>query len=64
MSSIYTSTGSDFSLTTVKDHGIEMSFGVPLDVVDVISIKNEAFIVVQEKGSPISETPLTSNIEK
>lgn len=42
-----------------------MSYGVPLDVIDVLSVKSGAYATVQERGLPLSETPLvTSNVER
>lgn len=63
-SSLHTSTGSDISLKTVEDHGFEISYGLPLDTMDVISIKSEAFTIVQEEDSPLSEIPFTTNTER
>lgn len=63
-STLHTSTGSDISLKTVQDHGIEMKYELPLDVMDVISIKSGAFMIIQEEGSPLSEIPLITDIER
>lgn len=55
---LHTSTGYDVSLKSAKDRGFQMSYGVPLGVMDVLSVKSEAFSTVQERGGPLSETPL------
>lgn len=59
-SSVHTSMGSDFSLTTVEGRGFEVTYELPLDVIDILSMKAEAFGTVQEKDSPIIEMPLTT----
>ncbi|XP_060861024.1 apolipophorins isoform X2 [Metopolophium dirhodum] len=59
-SSIHTSTGSDISLETTQGRGFEMVYGLPLDVMDILTIKSEAFSIVQEKESESIEIPLTS----
>lgn len=61
----HTSTGSDFSLKTSKGRGFQMVYGLPLDEIDVLSLKSGAFATVQEKGSPLSEIPLIApNVER
>lgn len=57
-SSLHTSTGYDISLKSAKGRGFQMSYGLPLDVIDVLSVKSGASSTVQERGSPLSETPL------
>jgi len=37
-----------------------MVYGLPLDVMDILTIKSEAFSIVQEKESESIEIPLTS----
>uniref|UniRef100_A0A2H8TZF4 Apolipophorin n=1 Tax=Melanaphis sacchari TaxID=742174 RepID=A0A2H8TZF4_9HEMI len=59
-SSLHTSTGSDFSLETVQKRGFEMVYGLPLDVMDILTIKSGAYSTVQEKGSQSIEVPLLS----
>ncbi|VVC28237.1 Vitellinogen, open beta-sheet,von Willebrand factor, type D domain,Lipid transport protein, N- [Cinara cedri] len=59
-SSLHTSTGLDYALETIKGHGFEMIYELPLDVMDVLSAKSGAFSIIQEKGSPTIETPLMS----
>jgi len=59
-SSLHTSTGSDFLLKTTQGQGFEMVYGLPLDVMDILTIKSEAFSIVQEKESESIEIPLTS----
>lgn len=64
-SSVHSAMGSDFSLTTVEGRGFEITYELPLDVIDIFSMKTEAFATVQEKDSPMIETPLTTTgIEK
>lgn len=52
--------GSDFSLTTVEGRGFEIKHGLPLNVMDILSIKSGAFKIVQKKENPIIEIPLTT----
>lgn len=59
-SSLHTSTGFDFSLETVQGRGFEMVYGLPLNVMDILTIKSGAFSIVQEKGSEPVEIPITS----
>jgi hypothetical protein len=59
-SSLHTSTGSDFSLETVKNRGFQIVYGLPLDVMDILTIKSGAYSIVQEKGSQSIEIPLSS----
>lgn len=59
-SSLHTSTGSDISLQTKQERGFELVYGVPLKVMDILTIKSEAFSIVQEKGNQSIETPLMS----
>jgi len=61
LSSIYTSTGFDSLFEAVKGRGVEMVYELPLNVMDVLSMKSEAFATVQEKGSPLNEVLFTSN---
>lgn len=63
-SSLHTSTGSDISVKTVEDHGFVISYGLPLNTMDVISFKSGAFTIVQEEGSPLSEIPLTTDTDR
>jgi len=59
-SSLHSSTGSDFSLETIQDQGFQMVYGLPLKLMDILTIKSGAFSIVQEKGSESVEIPLTS----
>jgi len=59
-SSLHTSTGSDVSLETVQNRGFQIVYGLPLDVMDILTIKSGAYSIVQEKGSQSVETPLSS----
>ncbi|XP_026815483.1 apolipophorins [Rhopalosiphum maidis] len=59
-SSLHTSTGSDFSLEMVQNRGFQMVYGLPLDVMDILTIKSGAYSIVQEKGSQSIEIPLSS----
>lgn len=59
-SSLHTSTGSDFSFETVEEKGFEIAYGLPLDVLDILTIKSGAYSIVQEKGSQSIEIPLLS----
>lgn len=53
--------GSDFSLKTFQGSGFEIIHELPLDVIDLISMKSRAVSLVQEKGNPaIIEIPLTT----
>jgi len=64
-SSLHTSTGSHFSLKTIQDQSFEMVYGLPLKVMDILTIKSGAFSIVQEKGYKSNEIPLTStNVER
>lgn len=57
--------GSDFSLKTVQGRGFEIKQGLPLDDMDILSIKSGAFKIVQEKERPIVEIPLmNTDIER
>lgn len=59
-SSLHTSTGSDFSFETVEEKGFEIAYGLPLDVMDILTIQSGAYSIVQEKGSQSIEIPLLS----
>jgi len=42
-----------------------MVYGLPLDVMDILTIKSEAFSIVQEKESEPIEIPITStNVDR
>lgn len=60
-SSIYSSTGFNSSFEAVKGRSVEMVYELPLNDMDVLSMKSEAFATVQEKGSPLNEVLFTSN---
>lgn len=57
-SSLHTSTGSEVTMETVPGSGFKIIYDLPLDVMDILSIKSGVFNTVQEKGSPLTETPL------
>lgn len=61
LSSLHTSTGSEITMETVRGRGFEIIYKLPLDVMDVLSVKSEAFALVQENGSPLSETLFERN---
>jgi len=61
LSSIHTSTGFDSIIEAVKGRGVKMDYELPLNVMDVLSMKSEAFATVQEKESPLNEVLFTSN---
>lgn len=56
--SLHTSTGSDVTVETVDGRGFEIAYGLPLNVMDVFSLRTGAYQMVQEKGSPLIENPL------
>lgn len=60
-STLHTSTGSDLSIETIEGRGFEIVYDLPLDVIDLFSVKTGAYAIVQEKGSPMNETPLMPN---
>lgn len=64
-SSLHTSSGFHFSLDIIDGRGFDMVYGLPLDEMDLISIKTGAYSTVQERGSPAHEKSLsTQGIKK
>ncbi|CAH1725498.1 unnamed protein product [Aphis gossypii] len=59
-SSLHTSTGFDFWFEAVEEKGFQIAYELPLDVIDILTIKSGAYSIVQEKGSQLIETPLLS----
>jgi hypothetical protein len=59
-SSLHTSSGFNFSLNIVEGRSFEMVYGLPLNEMDLISIKSGTYSTVQERESSLHEEPLST----